>query len=77
MQSPDSETRVKMIWDCMTAKVVGEMMLIDDTINVCDYSKIMTDKMTPSLQKLKESQHENNPKHKITQEYLMKKRLKL
>lgn len=46
-----------MIWDCMTAKVIGEMILIDGTINVCDYSKIMTDKMTPSLQKLKEEEY--------------------
>ena len=59
-----------MIWGCLSAKGVGEMTFIDGTMNVCGYTKIMADKMTPSLQKLGRGifQHDNDPKH--TQEFL-------
>ena len=36
------------------------------TMNACGYTKILTDKMTPSLQKLGRRgifQHDNEPKH--------------
>ena len=55
----------------MSAKVAGEKALIDDAMNACGNTKILTDKMTPSLQKLGRRgifQHDNDPKHtaKIT-----------
>ena len=70
-----------MIWGCMSAKGVGEMTFIDGTMNACGYTKILADKMTPSLQKLGRRgifQHDNNPKHtaKIMQEFLKKKKVK-
>ena len=56
------------IWDCMSAKGVGEMTCLDGTMNTCGYTKILAAKMTPSLWKLGIFQHDNDPKHtaKIT-----------
>lgn len=59
----------------MSANGVGEMTFIGGTMNASGYTKILTDKMTPRLQKLGGGgifQHDNEPKHlaKITQEFL-------
>ena len=65
-----------MIWGCTSARSVGEMTVIDGTMNACGYTK---NKMTPSLQKLGRRgifQHDNNPTHtaKIMQEFLKEKK---
>ena len=70
-----------MIWGCMSAKGVGEMTFIDGTINASGSTKILADKMTPSLQKLGRRgifQHDNVPNYttKIKQEFLKKKKVK-
>ena len=55
-----------MIWVYMRAKGVGEMTSIDGTMNACGYTKILADKMTPSLQELGRRglfQQGNGPKH--------------
>ena len=63
----------------MSAKGVGDMTFIDGAMNACGCTKVLADKMT-SLQKLGIRgifQHDNDPKHtaKITQEFLMKKKV--
>ena len=68
-----------MIWGCMSAKGVGEMTFIDGTMNASGSTKILADKMTPSLQKLGRRgifQHDNDPKHnaRIVQEFLKKEK---
>ena len=68
------------VYLCGCANGVAEMTFIDDTMNICRYTKILADKMTPSLQKFGRRgvfQHNNDPKHtaKITQEFLKKKKI--
>uniref|UniRef100_A0A8C9UY38 Uncharacterized protein n=1 Tax=Scleropages formosus TaxID=113540 RepID=A0A8C9UY38_SCLFO len=58
---------------------VGEMTFIDGTMNACGYTRILADKLTPSLQDLGRRgifQHDNYPKHtaKTTQALLNKKK---
>ena len=54
-----------MIWGCMNAKGVGKIIFIY-TIHVYGYTRILADKMTPTLQKLGRRgifQHDNDSKH--------------
>lgn len=65
----------EIIWGFMSAKGFQEITFIDGTMNSCGYTKIMSDKLNPSLQNLGRRgifQHNNDPKHtaKITQEFL-------
>uniref|UniRef100_A0A3Q1BYU5 Tc1-like transposase DDE domain-containing protein n=1 Tax=Amphiprion ocellaris TaxID=80972 RepID=A0A3Q1BYU5_AMPOC len=51
-------------------------------MTACGYVKILSDKMTPSMQKFDKPgifQHDNNPRHtaKITQEFLWRKKVKI
>ena len=68
-----------LIQGCTSAKGVGEMTFRDGTMNVCGFTKILADKMTPSLQNLGRQEYSSmitKPKHtaKITQEFLKKKK---
>ena len=66
-----------MIWGCMNAKGVGKIIFIY-TIHVYGYTRILADKMTPTLQKLGRRgifQHDSDT-HRHKTEFVKKAKVK-
>lgn len=57
-----------MLWGCMSAAGVGELVFISDTLNAVKYQEILEEKMIPSARRLVGPdylfQSDNDPKHK-------------
>ena len=67
-----------MVWGCMAASGVGNLVFIDSTMKKEDYLRILQDNVGPSVQKLGLPsnwifQQDNDPKHtaKIVKEWLL------
>ena len=56
-----------MVWGCMTAKGVGNLVLIDGTMHKGKHEKILAENVKQSAKKLKMRsftfQQDNDPKH--------------
>lgn len=72
-----------MLWGCMSAAGVGELVEIEGTLNAAKYEQILEEKMLPSARRLVGRgflfQQDNDSKHtaKSTQAYLKGRRIKL
>ncbi len=71
-----------LMWGCMSAAGVGELLFIDGIMNSQMYCSILKEKMLPSLRalgRLALFQHDNDPKHtsKATVGFLKKNRVKV
>jgi transposase len=72
-----------MLWGCMSAAGVGELVFIPDTLNAVKYQEILEEKMVPSARRLVGPnylfQSDNDPKHtaKSTLAYLKRKGIKV
>lgn len=67
-----------MVWGCMVASGVGNLVFIESTMNKFDYLNILKANVVPSIEKLGLSrnwifQQDNDPKHKskIVSEWLL------
>lgn len=67
-----------MVWGCMAASGVGNLVFIESTMNKTDYLTILKDNLQPSVDKLGLDQtwvfqQDNDPKHtaKIVKEWLL------
>ena len=67
-----------MVWGCMAAGEVGNLVFIEGTMNKDDYLKILRDNLSPSVEKLGLDQSwvfqkDNDPKHtaKLVKEWLL------
>ncbi len=73
---------IVLLWGCMSAAGVGELLFIDGNMNSQMYCSILKEKMLPSLRALGRRvlfQHDNDPKHtsKATVGFLKKNRVKV
>ena len=67
-----------MVWGCMAANGVGNLVFIENTMNKTDYLNILKDNLAQSVEKLGLDrtwvfQQDNDPKHtaKIVKEWLL------
>ena len=67
-----------MVWGCMAAGGVGNLVFIEGAMNKDDYLKILRDNLSPSVEKLGLDQswvfqQDNDPKHtaKLVKEWLL------
>ena len=67
-----------MVWGCMSAAAVGNLVFIESTMNKEDYLQILRENIAPSVEKLALAQnwifqHDNDPKHtsKLVKEWLL------